>query len=146
MAVIDEVLGFYQTMAFEKHINLVKNTGNDLMVMADKNMVRTVLRNLVSNALKYTAPDGVVDVGARLLNDKAEVYVTDNGLGMKTEMVERLFKLDQTFSTLGTADEKGTGLGLILCKEFVEKNRGTLAIESELGMGSTFRFTLPLSQ
>ncbi|MEI7501204.1 MAG: ATP-binding protein [Bacteroidota bacterium] len=143
--VIDEVIAFYKATAFEKQVNLVSAAEGDINVFADKNMIRTVLRNLVSNALKYTAMEGVVALGVRLLPGQVEVFVKDNGLGMTADMVEKLFKLDQTFSTIGTANEKGTGLGLILCKEFIDKNRGSINVESERGFGSTFRFTLPLS-
>jgi signal transduction histidine kinase len=144
--IIDQVVGFYNVTAFEKQVNLVSTAEGEIMVFADKNMIRTVLRNLVSNALKYTAMEGVVVLGAKLLPDKIEVTVKDNGLGMAPEMVAKLFNLDQTFSTVGTANEQGTGLGLILCKEFIEKNRGTISVESVHGHGSTFRFTLPLSE
>jgi len=143
--VIDEVFRFYKTTAFEKHVNLINHVTDEIMVFADKNMIKTVLRNLVSNALKYTAMDGYVELGIRMLPGFVEVFVKDNGLGMTDEMVEKLFRLDTTFSTVGTANEKGTGLGLILCKEFIEKNHGTILVESEYGYGSTFRFTLPLS-
>ncbi len=142
--IIDQVVGFYTVTAFEKQVNLASSAEGEIMVFADKNMIRTVLRNLVSNALKYTAMEGAVVLGAKRLPDRIEVMVKDNGLGMAPEMVAKLFKLDQTFSTAGTADEQGTGLGLILCKEFIEKNRGTISVESVHGHGSTFRFTLPL--
>ncbi len=142
--IIDQVVGFYTVTAFEKQVNLASSAEGEIMVFADKNMIRTVLRNLVSNALKYTAMEGAVVLGAKRLPDRIEVMVKDNGLGMAPEMVAKLFKLDQTFSTAGTADEQGTGLGLILCKEFIEKNRGTISVESVHGHGSTFRFTLLL--
>jgi len=144
--VIDEVFRFYKTTAFEKHVNLINHVGGEIIVCADKNMIKTVLRNLVSNALKYTAMDGNVELGIRMLPGFIEVFVKDNGLGMTDEMVEKLFRLDTTFSTVGTANEKGTGLGLILCKEFIEKNHGTIMVESKYGYGSTFRFTLPMSE
>ncbi len=144
--VIDEVIGFYKILASGKQVNLHSAADGDVNVFADKNMIRTVLRNLVSNALKYTNIDDYVVLGVRLLPDMIEVYVKDNGLGMTAETVEKLFKLDQTFSTVGTANEQGTGLGLILCKEFIEKNNGSIHVESEPGNGSTFRFTLPLSE
>ncbi len=146
IGVIDEVIGFYRVTAVEKQVNLVNTAEGDIKVFADKNMIRTVLRNLVSNALKYTAMEGVVVVGIKMQPYRVEVYVKDSGLGMTAEKVEKLFKLDQTFSTVGTANEKGTGLGLILCKEFIEKNKGTIHVESQHGYGSTFRFTLPLSE
>jgi two-component system sensor histidine kinase/response regulator len=144
--VINEIIGFYHPRAFEKQVKLDSSAEGEILVFADKNMVRTVLRNLVSNALKYTTTEGAVLIGAKPLQEQVEVFVNDNGLGMTSEMVEKLFKPDQTFSTLGTANEKGTGLGLILCKEFIEKNKGSIHVESERGHGSTFRFLLPLSE
>ena len=144
--VIDEVIGFYKILASSKQVNLHSAAEGDINVFADKNMIRTVLRNLVSNALKYTNMGGTVALGVTLLPDMIEVYVKDSGIGMDAETVEKLFKLDQTFSTVGTANEQGTGLGLILCKEFIEKNNGSVHVESEPGNGSTFRFTLPLSE
>ena len=144
--VIDEVIGFYKILASSKQVNLHSAAEGDINVFADKNMIRTVLRNLVSNALKYTNMGGTVALGVTLLPDMIEVYVKDSGIGMDAETVEKLFKLDQTFSTVGTANEQGTGLGLILCKEFIEKNNGSIHVDSEPGKGSTFRFTLPLSE
>ena len=145
-AIIEEVIGFYKVTAFEKQVNLVSAVEGDISVFADKNMIRTVLRNLVSNALKYTAMGGEVVIGFKPLPERVEVYVRDNGLGIPSEMVDKLFDLDKNFSTVGTANEKGTGLGLILCKEFIEKNGGSIYVKSERGFGSTFRFTLPLSE
>lgn len=144
--IIEEVIGFYKVTAYEKQVNLVSTAEGDISVFADKNMIRTVLRNLVSNALKYTAMEGIVVVGFKPLSERVEVYVRDNGLGIPAEMVDKLFALDKNFSTVGTANEKGTGLGLILCKEFIEKNGGSIYVTSERGLGSTFRFTLPLSE
>ncbi len=146
VSVIVEVIGFYKILASSKQVNLHSAAEGDINVFADKNMIRTVLRNLVSNALKYTNMGGTVALGVTLLPDMIEVYVKDSGIGMDAETVEKLFKLDRTFSTVGTANEQGTGLGLILCKEFVEINNGSVHVESEPGNGSTFRFTLPLSE
>ncbi len=146
VSVINEVIGFYKILASSKQVNLHSAAEGDINVLADKNMIRTVLRNLVSNALKYTNMGGAVALGVTLLPDMIEVYVKDSGIGMNAETVEKLFKLDQTFSTVGTANEQGTGLGLILCKEFIEINNGSVHVESEPGNGSTFRFTLPLSE
>jgi signal transduction histidine kinase len=140
-----EVIGFYKVTAFEKQVSLVNGVDGEIMVVADKNMIRTVLRNLLSNALKYTNMGGQVELGSRFMTGSVEIFVKDNGLGMTPEMVTKLFRLDTTFSTVGTANEHGTGLGLILCNEFILKNRGSIYVQSEYGFGSTFRFTLPLS-
>jgi len=101
------------------------------------------LRNLISNAIKFTPKKGKVEVNA-LTNDKyAEISVSDNGTGMTKETTAKLFRIDANLSTQGTENERGTGLGLILCKEFVEKNGGKIWVESESGKGSTFKFILP---
>lgn len=146
VSLIGEVTAFYQITAFEKHVALTNTATGNLKVFADKNMVRTILRNLVSNAIKYTPTEGRVEAGIKTAGLWAEVYVRDSGIGMPPEMQERLFHPDLTFSTSGTANEKGTGLGLILCKEFVEKNGGNIVVKSLQGNGSLFSFTLPLSK
>ncbi len=143
---ITDVITIYHTTATEKQISLDWNPEGPVFVLADMNMVRTILRNLISNALKYSFPMGAVVVHVDRGDSLATVTVRDNGTGMVPDMVDRLFHIDQTFSTKGTANEKGTGLGLILCKEFAEKNGGNLKVESESGKGSSFSFTLPLTQ
>lgn len=143
VSLIGEVTGIYKASAFEKQVDLINTATGTFTAYADKNMVRTILRNLLSNAIKYTPAHGNVEVGIKEGDRWVETYVKDSGIGMSPLMVEKLFHLDQTFSTAGTANEKGTGLGLILCKEFVEKNGGKIVIESERGNGSLFRFTLP---
>jgi signal transduction histidine kinase len=144
MGAIDEVLGFYKVYAADKSIRLENQRSEDVEVYADKNMVRTILRNLISNAIKYTAPEGLVMVGSMREEGMCLVTVQDNGLGMTPDVLDKLFKPDQAKSTRGTADEKGTGLGLLLSKEFVEENGGTIRVESMRGFGSVFRFTIPI--
>jgi signal transduction histidine kinase len=140
---IREAVAFFHIYAIDKQITL-KNEGTSAAeVYGDRNMIKTVLRNLLSNAIKYTAPEGNVTISALDSDHRVEISVSDNGVGMTPEVLENLFRLDKTSTTRGTANEKGTGLGLILCKEFVEKNGGNLQVESERGVGSTFRFTLP---
>ena len=141
---IHDTTAFYKASAFEKKIELTNTTSGALPVFADKNMVRTILRNLISNALKYTPSNGKVEVGLKSDNGWAEISIKDSGIGMTPTARENLFRIDQAFSTPGTANEKGTGLGLILCKEFIEKNKGRIVVESEPGNGSLFSFTLPL--
>lgn len=116
-------------------------------VFADVNMVRTIFRNLISNAVKFSYEGGMVTVEAKMIDDKMRISVTDKGTGIEPKTLKALFCLDEKVtSSKGTANEKGTGLGLILCKEFVEKNGGTIAVESKIGEGSTFSFTLPVDQ
>jgi len=143
--VILEVTGFYKPYALDKQIRLVERNISPAIVYADKNMIRVVLRNLVSNAIKFTQPAGEIHIIMIDKTDWAEVIVQDNGLGMSTEVLEGLFKLDKTHSIPGTAGEKGTGLGLHLCKEFVELNKGTIKVESQKGFGSVFSFSIPKS-
>ncbi|MBE0646735.1 MAG: ATP-binding protein, partial [Bacteroidales bacterium] len=114
-------------------------------VLADRDMILTVLRNLISNAVKFTSFGGKIHIIVTPNHDFCEISVRDSGIGISKEDIDKLFRIDSKFSTRGTADEKGTGLGLILCKEFVEKHGGKIWVESELGKGSTFRFTLPIS-
>jgi len=130
-------------MAIGKNINLTSHINETLTIMADKNMIRTIFRNLITNAIKFTHNNGKVEVNAVDYNKHLEISVSDNGIGMKNETMAKLFRIDANLSTPGTADEKGTGLGLFLCKEFVEKHGGKIWVESEEGEGSTFKFSLP---
>jgi signal transduction histidine kinase len=111
---------------------------------ADEAMTSTILRNLISNAVKFTNPGGKVQVFIEQKADELMIVVSDNGVGIKPEAVKRLFRIDENHSTLGTQNEKGTGLGLILCKEFVEKHSGRIWVESIAGKGSQFYFTIPI--
>ncbi len=108
-------------------------------------MINAVLRNLINNAIKFTQKGGEIKVSARMMKNFVEVSVSDSGIGIAKEYIQNLFRIDKTFNRAGTANERGTGLGLILCKEFVEKNGGTIWVESEENKGTTFRFTLPLA-
>ncbi|MFH0758477.1 MAG: two-component regulator propeller domain-containing protein [Bacteroidota bacterium] len=130
--------------AKSKNIELKNSVHSDLMIIADRNMIRTIFRNLISNAIKFTRRDGKIEVKASTKNNTTEISVSDNGIGMTKEMIAKLFRIETNFATPGTENEKGTGLGLILCKEFVEKHGGKIWVESETGKGSAFIFTLPL--
>jgi signal transduction histidine kinase/ligand-binding sensor domain-containing protein len=130
-------------MAVEKNIELTYVIPPEFTILADKNMIRTVLRNLISNAIKFTHRNGRVEVKAFIIYDKVEIVVRDNGIGMSKAAMAQLFKIDADVSTRGTENEKGTGLGLFLCKEFVEKHGGTISAESQQGVGSVFIVTLP---
>jgi signal transduction histidine kinase len=141
---ISEEFNILYDRAKEKRIELINSLQDNLMIIADKNMIKTILRNLISNAIKFTNKNGEVEVKALINNVNLEISVSDNGIGMSEEIKVKLFKLDGNLSTRGTEDEKGTGLGLILCKEFVEKHGGKIWVESEEGKGSVFRFTIPL--
>ena len=109
---------------------------------ADLNMINLVFRNLILNGIKFTEPGGQITVSAEANDGMYTVSITDNGVGINPEVQKILFEKTSGYSTRGTANEKGTGLGLILCKEFVEKNGGKIWLKSELGKGSTFFFTV----
>lgn len=140
----DEFILLEET-AIGKNIELKSYVDDSLTIVADKNMIRTVLRNLISNGIKFTHRNGWVHVNAVTYYNNVEVSVTDNGIGMKNETISKLFKIDANLSTQGTENEKGTGLGLFLCKDFVEKHGGKIWVESEYGKGSTFKVILPLN-
>lgn len=137
-----ETFEFLSTTAHKKRIELL--TENlDLHVIADRNMLSTILRNLISNAIKFTPEKGKVTVSASEKDGKIEVSVTDNGIGMTEQVKNKLFQLEELHTSPGTSGETGTGLGLIVCKEFVERQGGTIRVESEPMKGSRFIFTLP---
>jgi signal transduction histidine kinase len=130
-------------MAKAKDIEIKSFFDNDLTIFADRNMLKTILRNLISNSIKFTNKNGRVEVKAFTDHKNVEISVSDNGIGMTKETIGKLFRLDANLSTRGTENENGTGLGLFLCKEFVEKHGGRIWAESEEGKGSTFKFFLP---
>ena len=140
----NEEFDLLHEMASGKRIELINSIPDELTITADRNMIMTVLRNLVSNAVKFTHKDGKVEVNAISNGKLVEISVADNGIGMSKENMGKLFRIDANLSTNGTEDEKGTGLGLFLCKEFIEKHGGKIWVESELGKGSVFKFILPL--
>ena len=141
--ITDEFL-LIEEMAMGKNIELKSSVADTLTIVADKNMIRTILRNLITNAVKFTHKDGQVKVDAVAYKNHLEISVADTGIGMSQETMAKLFRIDANLSTRGTDNEKGTGLGLFLCKEFVEKHNGKIWVESEEGKGSTFKFLLPL--
>ncbi len=115
-----------------------------LEVSVDKNMLASTLRNLCSNSVKFTPSGGYISISAFAIgNGAVEIAVKDNGIGMNQEMVGKMFKLDKNISRKGTNDEPSTGLGLLLCKEFIEKNNGKIWVESSVGIGTTFYISLP---
>jgi signal transduction histidine kinase len=132
-----------KTLASQKQITLRQSVKPDLSVSADIQMVKTILRNLISNAIKYTNVNGEIIIDANEVKQYVEVAIKDNGVGISPEQQRKLFKIDAFHSTPGTHDERGTGLGLLLCKEFIELHGGNIRIESEAGKGSRFAFTLP---
>jgi PAS domain S-box-containing protein len=128
-----------------KKIAINYSATDNLNVFADADMIKTVLRNLVSNAIKFTNNGGAININAEQNSENVTISVSDNGIGIKPDNLAKLFDVGQVLTTTGTADEKGTGLGLLLCKEFVEKHQGKIWVESEVGKGSEFKFTLPFN-
>jgi signal transduction histidine kinase len=106
-------------------------------------MLNTVFRNLISNAIKFTMPGGEITISAERKQGEIVFGVRDTGVGIPKNSIEKIFRIEQSYSTLGTNNEEGTGLGLILCREFVEKHGGKIRVESEEGKGTTFSFSLP---
>lgn len=132
--------------ANQKSISLINNIDESIQVVADENTLNTIIRNLISNAVKFTETGGKVTVLSNNLNNGfIEIIIEDTGVGISQTDIQKLFRVDQKFCNSGTAGETSTGLGLILCKELVEKNNGTIKVESEPGKGTRFIFTLRLA-
>jgi PAS domain S-box-containing protein len=141
--IIEDVLEVNKLHAYNKHIKLASDVPDDLKLITDENMLRTIMRNLISNAIKFTMPGGQVWVKAVEEDDTIKIVVEDNGIGMDKSILDKLFRISEKVKTYGTADESGTGLGLVIVKEFVKKNNGRIAVESREGSGSRFTITLP---
>ncbi|MFZ4414010.1 MAG: CHASE domain-containing sensor histidine kinase [Bacteroidales bacterium] len=144
LPLVNESVEMILESAKNKQIEIIIEISLDIEVYAENNSLQTIIRNLVSNAVKYTPKGGNIQIFAKSNSDSSvEISIKDTGIGMKPSMIDNLFKLDVSTSRKGTEGELSTGLGLLLCKEFVEKHGGKLWVESEEGKGSTFRFTLP---
>lgn len=148
---VESNISLLKEHSLEKKQNLISRLDKQYYVLADINMVDTILRNLINNAVKFTQVEGTIEIHVednnKYLNgndsDFLKISVKDNGIGMKDEIQIKLFQLEHTISTTGTSGERGTGLGLLICKEFVEKNGGQIWVESTIKQGSTFTFSLP---
>ena len=140
---IDSATKIFRENAESKKINLSSKVTGDLFITADRNMITTILRNLLSNSIKFTKTEGEINLTAEENNGNILISVVDSGIGIPEENIPKLFRVDKAFSTTGTGKEKGTGLGLVICKEFVEKNNGTISVESSPGKGSKFMVSLP---
>ncbi len=141
---VNEMFGFLGALAATKHINLHNGIAADCRVLSDSNHLSAILRNLIANAIKFTPLGGDIRVEAKTVDEKVEVAVRDTGVGMSAERLQRLFSGDRITSR-GTAGEKGSGLGLEMVKNLVQKNGGTIRAESQEGEGSVFFFTLPIA-
>lgn len=142
---LSELIQLFKDIAQSKKIRINLNCDDRCYVFADSNMISTVLRNLISNAIKFSYENSTVDIVVTNERDLVTTKVVDNGMGMLPEDIGKLFRIDINYTTLGTQKEKGTGLGLILSKEMIEKNGGQIFVQSSLGKGSIFSFTLPRS-
>ncbi|MGZ2368635.1 PAS domain S-box protein [Ancylomarina sp. YFZ004] len=139
-----EVIDNLKLSADIKNIKINAPSMDGNILFADQNLLVAVLRNLVSNSIKFTEENGQIDICSERNHKNLTITVSDNGVGMTTEAIKKVFDISQTYTTKGTADESGTGFGLLLCQEFVEINGGEIWIESELGKGCEIKFTTPL--
>jgi signal transduction histidine kinase len=137
------ILEILNPIANAKNITINYPAKDPINVYADNDMLKTVMRNIVSNAIKFTNTGGTISITAKQKKSSVTISVSDNGIGITPENLTKLFNISDVITTTGTAKETGTGLGLLLCKEFVEKHGGKIWVESEVGKGSDFKFTLP---
>ncbi len=140
---IHETTLLLENMCQNKNIELKTSIDITQEIYADKYMLSSVVNNLLSNAIKFTPAGGIIKISSELSgNEMIQVCVSDSGLGITKDNISRLFRIDKSISSSGTNNEKGTGLGLLLCKEFIERNGGKIWVESEPGEGSKFFFTV----
>lgn len=142
--IIDECIHLYRMQAEQKHIVIDNTLKTNVYVLADVEMLKVILRNLISNALKFTHSGGIITIMTMTKENYAIISVKDTGVGISPENQEKMFAMDN-FTTLGTENEKGTGLGLMLCKDFVEHNNGKIWLDSKINVGTTFHFSIPIS-
>jgi signal transduction histidine kinase len=141
--IIHEVFDLLKISALQKSILLTRKIEPSIMASVDKEMISSALRNLITNAIKFTNPGGTVEIKAEKIGQELKITIDDNGIGMDGNELAKLFRIDQSYSRPGTQNEQGTGLGLILCKEFIGIHGGAIWAESEVGHGSRFCFTIP---
>lgn len=141
--IINSIIELCKSIATSKNISLEVSITNSVQIMADEQMLHAILRNLVTNAIKFTHTLGTIKIITQNLENEVLFIVSDTGIGIESSNLDKLFSVFCELSTPGTLNEKGTGLGLILCKDFVEIQGGKIWAESEVGVGSSFKFTLP---
>jgi signal transduction histidine kinase len=144
-SIVKGIVDLLESSATIKNITLNYEQSEEVVIQADPNMLQTILRNLIQNAIKFTGSGGRVDISTTMQEKHVEITVADSGIGMNEQIRNKLFRKNAHFTSTGTANESGSGLGLILCKEFVKTHSGKIWVESESGKGSRFTFTLPLS-
>ena len=139
---VDEKMHLFEEVARNKQVALINAVDKDIFIHADINQMGLVIRNLLANAVKFSHANGRIEVVALQRGGTIEIEVSDTGVGMSSEEVDRLFRTDTHFSKRGTNNEKGIGLGLLLSKEFIEGNGGRISVQSELGKGTTFTIVM----
>lgn len=142
-AVIKETLTLFETLTEQKNITITLDLNLEREQYVDQSMIEAILRNLISNAIKFTPNQGQLIIRSREKHNEFEVAITDSGIGINKRDLSKLFEIDNTYSSLGTNNEVGTGLGLILCKDFIDYHQGHISVESEIDLGSTFAFSIP---
>jgi PAS domain S-box-containing protein len=145
LVVLYPTLSLVKQIAQNKDIEFKYLIDNSIFINADKNMLTTIIRNLISNSIKFTIPGGKIKLAVVKMDNLVKISVTDTGIGIDKEGLDNLFQIDKSISKKGTSNERGTGLGLLICKEMIKKHRGKISVESEVGKGSTFSFTIPSS-
>lgn len=140
--IINKIFNLLSMNAKKKEINLINEIDKEKTIYADNDMITAIFRNLISNAIKFSHSNSFIRISSKNFSEYTEFSVMDNGVGISPENIKKLFRIDIHHSTSGTSEEQGSGLGLILCREFVEKHNGTIWVESEIKKGSTFKFTI----
>ncbi|MGB5530630.1 MAG: HAMP domain-containing sensor histidine kinase, partial [Ignavibacteriaceae bacterium] len=143
---VESIASLYGQNLKIKEIEFINSIKPGLLAYADKSMTETIFRNLISNAIKFTNPGGRITISSEIENDMLIIKVEDSGVGIEEENIPKLFRVDAGFSTKGTKDESGTGLGLIICKELVEKQEGKIWVKSKKNEGSTFYYSVPIAK
>ncbi|MBN1302607.1 MAG: HAMP domain-containing histidine kinase [Melioribacteraceae bacterium] len=140
------IKNYFDTISRQKDISIICNEKDEIKVFADQNMIETVIRNLISNSIKFTHSGGSIELSAEKKKSHVEVTIKDSGVGMPEDVVQNLFKIESQHTTRGTNNEKGSGLGLIICNEFVKKNNGTIKVNSKINSGTSFIVSIPVSK
>ena len=144
-SISENTLLLLSSNAEQKNIRIINKLEKETIVYADENMMQSIFNNLVTNAIKFTNRNGQITITSSKMDDMIRFAIKDNGVGMDENQKSMLFEMNKSFTTPGTTNEKGSGLGMILCKDFIEKHGGEIWVESNAGKGSEFFFTVPAS-
>jgi signal transduction histidine kinase len=143
-SISENTLSLLTSNSEQKNITIINRLDTETFVYADENMMQSIFNNLVTNAIKFTNRNGQIILSSTKMEDMVRFSVKDNGVGMDEKQKSLLFGMNKSFTTPGTTNEKGSGLGMILCKDFIEKHSGEIWVESNSGKGSEFFFTIPV--